>query len=238
MLVQLRELKIRTLGPFLILLTCQRFSDHTPLPSYLGLGFFPPPFVFCLQLWKIRIQAVKPLHNKCAFRDGMHVSLKETQACFLNYFIKSYLAWAQILSISWRTFFNPQSFILMNNYLQKINPGSCCGHLAPFTGCGRSVKLGLDLTWNLGILHLLQVLLNPSVSGQDAGLDHGCGLAIPWWCQDFSDEEAAEAVIQHWLISGLIPRAVWIHLTSSIPSNLDLPWWWLNWHRRLPLLGI
>lgn len=40
MLVQLREFKIRTLGPFLILLTCQRFSDHTPLPSYLGL-FFP-----------------------------------------------------------------------------------------------------------------------------------------------------------------------------------------------------
>lgn len=39
MLVQLREVKIRTLGPFLILLTCQRFSDHTPLPSYLRLFF-------------------------------------------------------------------------------------------------------------------------------------------------------------------------------------------------------
>lgn len=40
MLVQLSELKIRTLGTFLILLTCQRFSDHTPLPSYLRLLFF------------------------------------------------------------------------------------------------------------------------------------------------------------------------------------------------------
>lgn len=74
----------------------------------------------------------------------------------------------------------------MNNYLQKINPGSLCGHWAPFTWCGRSIKLGLELMWNLGILQLFQVLLNPSVSWQDVGLGHCCGLVIPWWYQDFS----------------------------------------------------
>lgn len=186
MLVQLRELKIRTLGPFLILLTCQRFSDHTPLPSYLRLFFFPPPFVFCLQLWKIRIQAAKSLHNKWAFRDGLHVSLKETRH------ILSIISSDRVSSSSLGSntqhflrdiFFYLQLLVLLNNYVQKINAASCDDHCAPFTWCVVSTKL---LKWDK-ISHGMQESLfftscrplhSPQSSiSEDPGLDNWSGCS-------------------------------------------------------------
>lgn len=205
MLVQLRELKIRTLGPFLILLTCQRFSDHTPLPSYLRLFFFHHPLssVYSCEKLGSKQQNLYITNEHLEMACMFHWRKPGIFSQLFHQIVYLAVPWAQILSISWGTFFNLQLLVLLNNYVQKINAASCDDHCAPFTWCVVSTKL---LKWDK-ISHGMQeslfftscrpsTPLNPASQEKTQGLT--TGLVVPGWHRswlDFSYEEAGKALI-------------------------------------------